>query len=148
MRLWNKDLIVVLPRQQLVALWREISSIAGAIQKNGTPNHILVNKVLDYDYDHFISYAALVRAEMTRRGYRTMDSVWNKIVSLKPNYYQLDFKDIYPDWHNIRYLLQCYYNLQEKYDCGGIGEEDYKAINNMVQNKLNDYCSAEVFDTN
>ena len=148
MRLWHKFLIVVLPRQQLVAQWREISSVAGSIQSKGTPNHILVNKVLDYDYDHFISYAALVRAEMTRRGYRTMDSVWNKIVSLKPNYHQLYIEEIYPDWHNIRYLLQCYYNLQEKYDCGGITEEDYKAINNMVQNKLSGYCSAEVFDTN
>ena len=55
MRLWHITLIKILPREQLVAQWRELSSIAGAIQKNGTPNHILVNFVLDYDYDHFIS---------------------------------------------------------------------------------------------
>ena len=72
MRLWDKNFIEVLPREQLVALWREISAIAGAIQKNGTPNHILVNFVLDYDYDHLISYAYYVREEMTKRGYRTM----------------------------------------------------------------------------
>ena len=57
MRLWHKDLISVLPREQLVAQWRELSAIAGAIQKNGTPNHILVNFVLDYGWNHFISYA-------------------------------------------------------------------------------------------
>ena len=57
MRLWHKDLISILPREQLVAQWRELSAIAGAIQKNGTPNHGLVNFVLDYDYNHFISYA-------------------------------------------------------------------------------------------
>lgn len=75
MCLWHSSLISVLPREQLVGQWRECSSIAGAIQKNGTPNHILVNFVLDYDYDHFISYTYYVRAEMTKRGYRTMDSV-------------------------------------------------------------------------
>lgn len=128
MRLWHKNMIVVLPREQLVAQWRELSAIAGAIQKNGTPNHILVNKVLDYDFDHFISYATLVRAQMTYRGYKTMDKVWDKIVALKPNYSQLMIEDIYPDWHNNRYLTQCFYNLQEKYDCGGISEEDYANI--------------------
>ena len=45
MRLWHKDLIDVLPNQQLVAQWRELSAIAGAIQKHGTPNHLLVNFV-------------------------------------------------------------------------------------------------------
>ena len=54
MRLWHKDLIKALPQQHIVAQWRELSAIAGAIQKSGTPNHILVNFVLDYDYDHFI----------------------------------------------------------------------------------------------
>ena len=56
MRLWHTKFINVLPREQLVATWRELSAIAGAIQKNGTPNHVLVNFVTDYDYDHFISY--------------------------------------------------------------------------------------------
>lgn len=78
MRLWHKNLINVLPREQLIGLWRELSAIAGSIQKKGTPNHILVNFVLEYDYDHFISYAAEVREEMTRRGYRTMEKVWKK----------------------------------------------------------------------
>ena len=49
MRLWHTELIKVLPREQLVAQWRELCAIAGAVQKNGTPNHILVNFVLDYD---------------------------------------------------------------------------------------------------
>lgn len=33
MRLWHIDLIPVLPREQLVAQWRECSAIAGAILK-------------------------------------------------------------------------------------------------------------------
>ena len=57
MRIWHTKLIKALPKIHLVAQWRELSAIAGAIQKNGTPNHVLVNFVLDYDYDNFISYA-------------------------------------------------------------------------------------------
>ena len=115
MRLWHTKLISVLPREQLVAQWREISAIAGAIQKNGTPNHVLVNFVLDYDYDHFISYAYYVRKEMTKRGYRTMNFVWNKIVALKSNYSILPIEYVYGTKMNDIYWLICYYNLKEKF---------------------------------
>lgn len=128
MRLWHKDFIQVLPQKQLVAQWRELSSIAGSIQKAGTPNHPLVNFVLDYDYDHFISYTAEVRSEMTKRGYRTMDSVWNKISSLKPDYNQLPHEEIYKEKMNEEYYIICYYNLREKYLCGGINKEDWSNI--------------------
>ena len=128
MRLWHTSLIKVLPREQLIAVWRELSAIAGAIQKNGTPNHLLVNFVLDYDFDHFISYAYYVREEMTRRGYRTMDSVWEKITSLKSNYTILPLEVIYPEKMDTLYLIICYYNLYEKYLCGGIKQEDWDKI--------------------
>lgn len=120
MRLWHTKLISALPREQLVAQWRELSAIAGSIQKKRTPNHILVNFVLDYDYDHFISYAALVRMEMTSRDYKTMNKVWDKIVSLKPNWKFLPLDKIYPEKMDNTYLTICYYNLLEKYLCGGI----------------------------
>lgn len=128
MRLWHTDLIPVLPKEQLVAQWRELSAIAGAIQKNGTPNHILVNFVLDYDYNHFISYAAEVRDEMTRRGYRTMPAVWTKITSLKPDWIWLPHYEIYKYKMTNTYLDICYYNLLEKYLCGGIDNEAFDKI--------------------
>lgn len=128
MRLWHKNLIPVLPREQLVAQWREISAIAGNIQTKGTPNHILVNKVLDYDYDHFITYAAAVRSEMTARKYRTMDKVWDKITALKPNYNIIPINEVYPEWMNDTYWVICYYNLKEKWICGGIRDEDWQKI--------------------
>lgn len=133
MRLWHKDFISVLPREQLVAQWRELSAIAGAIKKNGTPNHILVNFVLDYDYDNFISYAAAVRSEMTSRGYKTMDSVWNKITNLKPEWHQLPLKEIYKNKMNQTYLTICYYNLSEKYLCGGISQDNWNSIYNKYR---------------
>ena len=83
MRLWHKSLIKVLPKDQLIGAWRELSAIAGNINKKETPNHILVNKILDYPFNHFISYAFYIRQEMTFRGYKTMDSVWEKLLLLQ-----------------------------------------------------------------
>lgn len=43
MRLWHKELIPYLPRQQLIAQWRECCAIASNLASKGTPNHLLVN---------------------------------------------------------------------------------------------------------
>lgn len=129
MRLWHKELIHVLPRQQLVAQWRELSSIAGNIKLKGTPNHILVNKVMDYPLDHFITYAALVRGEMGNRGYKTMDSVANKIISLKPDWQAVSANELYDQWMDNMYLNICYWNLYEKYSCGGMTADEWYKLN-------------------
>jgi uncharacterized protein (TIGR02328 family) len=131
MRLWHKDLIKVLPQAHLVAQWRELSAIAGAIEKNGTPNHVLVNFVLDYDYDNFISYAYYIRQEMTSRGIRTMSTVWDKIVNLKPKWTLLPFEKIYEQKMDDLYLKICYYNLYEKYLCGMF--DNIEPINEVVK---------------
>ena len=128
MRLWHKDLLEVLPKEQLVSQWRECSAIAGNILTKGTPNHILVNKIMNYDLNEFVSYAFYVRMEMTKRGYRTMDSVWKKISSVVDTYKCLPAEQLFQDWHNTKYLIQCVYNLEEKWDCGGISETDWLKI--------------------
>lgn len=131
MRLWHKDMIKVLPREQLVAQWRECSAIAGNIKTKGTPNHILVNKIMNYPMNHFISYSFYIREEMTRRGYRTMNSVWDKIASLAEGYNILPIDELFPEWHNNTYWTICYYNLKEKWMCGGVKEEDWNKIENL-----------------
>lgn len=129
MRMWHVQLIPVLPREQLVAQWRELSAIAGNIKTKGTPNHILVNEVMNYPMNHFITYAAAVRAEMTSRGYRTMDSVWKKICSVCDGDYNiLPLDEVYPEWMDDEYFIICYYNLKEKWMCGGIKDEDWVKI--------------------
>ena len=132
MRLWHWKLIKALPREQLVAQWRELSAIAGNLNTKGTPNHILVNKVLGYPRNHFVSYAYYVREEMTRRGYRTMESVWIKIFSTTDaNFKLVPIEELFPGWHNDRYLEQCYFNLEEKYDCGGVAQEWFEKVQNI-----------------
>ena len=140
MRIWHRELISVLPREQLVAQWRECSAIAGAIQKNGTPNHILVNYVTK-DLNSFVAYSAAVRAEMTRRGYKTMDKVWEKIAAVAADsFWQLlEFDDIFPDYHTDSYLRQCWYNLEEKYDRDGISQDDWLKISRKFDYDIEKY---------
>lgn len=136
MRLWHKDLIPLLPDKQLLAQWREVCCIARNISVNGTPNHLLVNKVLDYPLDQLWSYGNWVYVEMTIRGF---SADINKLAKYFPGQAQKlsPTSRIWPSWHTPRYLLQCYYNLQEKYDCGGVSEEDWSRIRNYVEIRKN-----------
>ena len=65
MRLWHKDLIEVLPRQQLLGQWRELNSIYKKQDK-----HILINFIYDYDFGHLLGYTNMVIVEMENRGYK------------------------------------------------------------------------------
>ena len=125
MRLWHKGLIPYLPKQQLLGQWRECCCIARNIAVNGTPNHILVNKIMDYPYSHLNTYTLEVYREMIKRGYKCD---WEKYDKWRANKTITDINDCFTDWHNTRYLNQCFYNLQEKYDCGGITKEEYHRI--------------------
>ena len=55
----------------------------------------------------FVAYSYLVRQEMTRRGYRTMENVWTKIVSIVDTnvWKDLTLKEIFEKEHNFRYFL-------------------------------------------
>ena len=128
-RLWHKDLIPYLPKNQLLGQWRECCCIAKNIADNGTPNHILVNKIMDYPIEHFIAYTTLVKQEMQKRGYKCDTSRFTKW--LEWDAFKILKNEIFEGWHNTRYLRQCLYNLQEKYDCGGISKEEW---NNITRN--------------
>ena len=143
MRLWHKSLIEYLPQQQLISQWRELCAIASCLAKDHTPNHILVNPILDYDPSHFISYCSLVYKECYERGYNMTDKPRKKLeddirawqLYLKSELpWKLDDKipveydELYKNWHNRRYATQCYYNLEEKYDRGGIPDYEWEKI--------------------
>ena len=130
MRIWHKDLIQVLPRQQLLGQWRELCAIAKSIAEDGTPNHVLVNKVIEYPMDHLFHYADIVYVDMFRRGYHPdWARFYNTIkFGLDKHYHTITDDEIFARWHNDRYLAQCLANLQEKYDCGAIPAEEWKKI--------------------
>jgi len=133
MRLWHKDLISVLPKNQLLGQWRECCLIAKNIAEKGTPNHILVNKIIDYPIDHFIYYSEMIATEMFKRKYKVKWENFEKYsLCTDDGRVKCDFDKLFADWHTTRYLMQCLSNLQEKYDCGGISDEEYQLIFNAV----------------
>lgn len=134
MRLWHKDLIAVLPRQQLFGQWRECCAIMQNIKNNGTPNHILVNKIMEYPIEEFNEYAERIRDEIIERGHNCYFGNFSKWQT-KTNIERIN-GEIFAGWHNERYLRQCYYNLQEKYDCGGMSEAEWKRIEEWLKNDI------------
>jgi len=139
MRLWHKGLIPALPRQQLFEQWRDCCLIAKKIAEKGTPGHILVNRIMDYPLSHFRNYVNLVANEMERRGYKCRYGDCIKYIagikSLQLTAYDYE---IFPGWHNDRYMEQCFYNLQEQYDCGGISEEEWSIIGELLHDRFVD----------
>ena len=51
-----------------------------------------------------------------------------------PNILRIKTDKMFEGWHDDRYLMQCYYNLQEKFDCGGIIFDEWKMIERKVNN--------------
>ena len=141
-RLWHKDLIPYLDKQRLIAQWRECCCIAKNIADNGTPNHILVNKVLNYPTIHFVVYTNMVLAEMKNRGYKISEKSYlkfcenircaNPCFDINANLLIKD-NEVFPDWHNTRYLKQCLYNLEEKALCQGIPKNEWDIIYNRFK---------------
>lgn len=154
MRLWHKDLIPYLPRQQLLGQWRECCAIARNLKNFGTPNHILVNRILEYPTEHFYTYGQFIVNEITERGYHVDGKVWKNFVRdlmifnenrLGGNAreerkgdegwiihyfdeFPVPYERLFSEWHNDRYLKQCFSNLEEKFDCGGVPVENWGAI--------------------
>lgn len=112
----------------MLGQWRELNSIYKKEDK-----HILINFIYEYPKKDLLLYSLKVILTMQRRGYN---------INLKNfiDYFQIkDYKEMqkillsnaktFVKKMNKRYLLQCYYNLQEKYDCGGITEKEWNKIN-------------------
>ena len=136
MRLWHKDLLPVLPRQQLLGQWRECCLIAKTIQEKGTPNHILINKIMDYPLDHFWSYGIEVSNELRNRGYLVNKDRFTRYFQKYTDILRrVTHKDLFNLWHNDTYLLVCYYNLLEKADNGGMYDYEFELIFDLCSNK-------------
>ena len=146
MRIWHYKLIPVLPRQQLLGQWRECCAIAKMISQDKCANHMLVRKITDYPAWMFMVYQHEIQKEMEKRGYSihqaTLWSISDNTMKAEEEGYFADddafdfmmyMYDPFPGWHNDRYLLQCYFNLEEKYDCGGISEEEWLKIDHFMR---------------
>lgn len=139
MRLWHKDLIKVLPDKQLLGQWRECCAIAGNIKEFGSPRHLLVNRIMEYHLSHFYKYCTMITDEMYKRGFYVSDTARYKIIEIADSDVRMGSEFItdealFSGWHDKQYMIQCYFNLQEKHDCGGISQKDWGQIE-KVYNK-------------
>lgn len=140
MRLWHYKLIKYLPNSQLLAQWRELNSIFKKQDK-----HILINYVYEYDKEDLYGYTYLVITELLTRKFniKRTESYENYFKEISDGYkltisiacYRHKF---FPYHHTNRYLLQCFYNLQEKYDRGqkDFSEEQYKKLEEFVNMEI------------
>ena len=122
MRLWHKDLIEVLPRQQLLAQWRELCSIYAK-----QDNHILINFVYE-DISSLKEYSDLIIQEFKRRDYKISMNAMSRYTDYFSDKTIEKVAEIFPKKMSLRYFKQCYYNLEEKFDCGGITIEEFESI--------------------
>ena len=141
MRLWHKNLIPLLPNDQLLGQWRECCAIASNLATYGEPHHILVNKIIQFPIDHFYTYAMVnVQNEFNKRKFfytaNAISNFENNLQTYSGRYYwsQIDHERLFEGWHSIRYLQQCILNLEEKRDCDGIELKDWFRIVNGVRN--------------
>lgn len=129
MRLWHYKLIPVLPKNMLVSQWRECIAIKRQWEK-GTLKHRLVSYVKDYDKDYFIHYVDMVINELGARNIKYQSKYYAEIRDFcNPNHY---IGGKFYREHNDRYLMQCYNNLQEKYDRGIVTANEWKKIEGYV----------------
>ena len=87
---------------------------------------------MDYDKNYFLHYTLRVVTELKIRKIKYQEKYWTEIRDFCVKYGTPITSLNYPE-HNQRYLKQCFYNLQEKYDRGIISEEEYKKIRNVYQ---------------
>lgn len=138
MRLWHYQLIPYLPKSQLLAQWRELNSI---FKKQ--PKHILINYIYEYPKKDLYYYSILVIGEMIKRSYaihnlENMQQYFNLDDAVMylgiPNADKFTLETtIFKNHHNFKYLQQCFYNLEEKYDRGqaDFSQEQYEALSNI-----------------
>lgn len=134
MRLWYYKLIPVLPDKMLVSQWRECIAIKRQWEK-GTLKHRLVNYVMNYDKKYFMVYVGLLVNELANRNIKFKMQYLDEISKFCDCSLFINFNYTYPE-HYDRYLRQCYYNLQEKYDRGIITKEEWKKIENLVGDEI------------
>ena len=135
MRLWHYAILDYLPKAQLVSQWRECVCIAKSIHDNGTPNHILVNRIMDYPIEEFNTYCNLVVRAMLKRGYNISSQSIEKLEEY------IDFrvesvdenKRIFEYWHDEKYMDICYWNLYEKWHYA-------KGNSKLTDDEWNNFC--------
>ena len=144
MRLFHFKLLPYLPDTQLIGQWRELNSIF----KN-KPKHILINYVYKSPKEDLMEYWIRLDHELRERNITTRANnsslyfgeeggkIFSRLCVLRGNSAGYGYNP-FPNHHTNRYLLQCFYNLQEKYDCGqkDFSKERYEKLCEFIKREI------------
>ena len=134
MRLWHYKLIRALPNAMLVSQWRECIAIKRQWEK-GTLKHRLVSYVKNHTREYFLEYVKQVAVELDKRGFAYQEKYYQEIDAFCWEDEMCFHLCYYPE-HNQRYLMQCYYNLEEKYDRGIITFDELQKIREVFNDEI------------
>lgn len=114
-RIWHFELLPYLPDAQFKGQLRELVAIARDWEEKGATNHLLINKVMEYQKEdlvtYFYRYCWLYKERYNKFPIQKNIDYFQKIAP----YYQNKSKPLFVGWHNNTYLRICMYNLLEKH---------------------------------
>lgn len=112
MRIWHQELLRYLPDLQFRGQLRELILIKRAWERQGTPNHLLVNKVTAYPKDHLATY---FNTYATIYYERYNKHIQQKYVDEFTAFGEIVQDTLFEGWHDEGYLKICMTNLYEKH---------------------------------
>ena len=121
MRLWSWQLLPYLSDLQFKGQLRELCAIKRDWECNGTTNHLLINRVMDYPKSELSNYAFKYFKEYEKRYGKALKSKYWEFAEFgygKHNVFVADSIPCFDGWHNKEYLRVCLSNLYEKHFFG------------------------------
>lgn len=129
MRLWHYKLLPYLPKSQLIAQKCECDLIWKDISNGKQTNHILINYIWKYSEKdrnlRLASYYYLLEKEFSKRGFKFKDNC--PVLIYETELYNNPFYE-----HKEEYMLQCFFNLEEKYQRGQ-KDFDWHTFDNLYE---------------
>lgn len=117
MRLWHYKLLPYLPDAQFKGQLRELVAIMHDWRDKGKTNHLLINKVMEYEKAELSRYFILYEAIYHKRYDKWLRKYAEEFVAFAEQ--EPDKKEYFSDgWHDKEYLRVCVCNLYEKYHFG------------------------------
>lgn len=131
MRLWHYELLPYLSDKALTTQWGELNTLLCSKVDN-----LMINYIYSYDKRELLKYAGLVIAEMRKRNIVIYNCV--NVLQYFADNYEEEFEEygdiddiitdiiieaqdwinagnvLFKDHHTPSYMLQCFFNLQEK----------------------------------
>ncbi len=117
MRIWHYELLPYLPDLQFRGQLRELVAIMRDWRDKGKTNHLLINRVMEYDKAELTEYFFVYENEYNRRYTNKLNIKYNReFVNFAGRRMRQVY--IYTGWHDKEYLRVCMANLYEKHFFG------------------------------